>query len=228
MKFQYVLFDLDGTLTESAPGITRCVQYALRSFGIEEPDLHKLESFVGPPLNEELMRRYHLSEEQASLGVAKYRERYGKKGIFECELYPGIRELLRHCHEAGLCLAVASSKPEVYVRQILGNFNIAEYFDVVCGPGLEDEKHRETGADNKARIVRTALEGLAGAGGLTPEFRQCCAMVGDRRFDILGARRNGVTGIGVLYGYGSRQELEDAGADEIAETVPELEMRLLV
>ncbi len=228
-KFECVLFDLDGTLSESALGITKSVQYALREIGVDEPDLKKLECFIGPPLNDSFRDFYHVEDDATiQMLVDTYRERYAVKGIFECEMYEGVGQMLKDLHEAGIRLAVASSKPEEYVLRIMEYFQVAQYFDVVKGSGMNDERDRkdEKGTDNKERIVREALAGLRGEED-PEEFHKGCAMVGDRHFDIYGARNNGVTSIGVTYGYGSFEELREAGADYIVDTVSELEHLIL-
>ena len=130
---KYLLFDLDGTLTDPKQGICTCVQYALSSMGIEEPDLDKLEPFIGPPLKDSFMKYYHMSEEQADAAVAKYRERFQDKGLFENKMYPGISEMLQTFMSKGMFLAVASSKPTVFVERILEHFNIKRFFRVVVG-----------------------------------------------------------------------------------------------
>lgn len=223
-RFQHILFDLDGTLSESAEGITKSVQYALRSVGIEEPDLHELETFVGPPLNVEFQRRYHFDDATCEAVIRKYRERYSEVGIFECRLYDGIPETLRDLREQGATLAVASSKPEIFVHRIMEHFDVAQYFSVMRGSRMEDEMKNKAGSDNKERVVRAALADL----GATAT-KGSTAMVGDRSFDILGALHNGVTPVGVTFGYGSRQELEEAGAEPslIAESVEELRRILM-
>ncbi|MDD5848547.1 MAG: HAD hydrolase-like protein [Firmicutes bacterium] len=214
-EFLYCLYDLDGTLTESAPGITRCVQYALEGLGIHEPDLAKLETFVGPPLGDEFRRRYHLSDAQCLFAIDRYRERYRETGIFECTLYPGIRELLSAQAAAGQHLAVASSKPEAFVRQICEHFSIAQYFSEICGAPMDEEKQGTGGKTSKELVVERALQGL---GVLSdPERKARTAMVGDRCFDVQGALSNGVIPVGVTYGYGTREELEQAGCTRIAE-----------
>lgn len=223
MFLRYALFDLDGTLSESAPGITRSVQYALRFLGIDEPDPDSLKSFVGPPLNVEFVRRYHLSPEQTLLAVEKYRERYGKNGLFECEMYPGIPDMLQQCLKAGITLAVASSKPQPYVERILEHFGIRELFTVIAGSDMDEEKNK-AGADQKQFIVRKALEELRQAGKEESReaFAASCAMVGDRSFDMDGALANGVCAVGVTFGYGSEEELRLAGARYLAHTAQEL------
>lgn len=254
MAFQNILFDLDGTLTESGPGITRSVQYALHQMGIEEPDLQKLEPFVGPPLNLSFRERYGMSEEETGRAIHYFRESYDTKGIYENNVYPGVRELLQQLHEQGSRLAIASSKPEPMVHRVLEHFGIAGYFDVIVGSHVEEELDNKMGADNKLLMVKKALQGLGlsvepdcGAAGepesaMTEEpgpvmagepepvmtealkraRRKSYAMVGDRSFDMNGAKANHVTAVGVSYGYGSRRELEEAGADFIADTVEKL------
>ena len=125
---KYLLFDLDGTLTDPKLGITTCVQYALKSFGVEETDLDKLEPFIGPPLKDSFMQFYGMSEEQAETAVAKYRERFQDIGLFENEVYAGVPQMLHTLQSKGLFLAVASSKPTVYVERILEHFKIRKYF----------------------------------------------------------------------------------------------------
>ena len=225
MAFQNILFDLDGTLTESGPGITRSVQYALYQMGIEEPDLQKLEPFVGPPLNLSFRERYGMNEEETGRAIHYFRESYDTKGIYENNVYPGVRELLQMLHEQGSRLAIASSKPEPMVHRVLEHFGIAGYFDVIVGSHVEEELDNKMGADNKLLMVKKALQGLGMTGRpetLRRDRRKSYAMVGDRSFDVNGAKANHVTAVGVSYGYGSRRELEEAGADFIADTVEEL------
>lgn len=222
-RFDNILFDLDGTIIESAPGVTRSVQYALSRMGVEEPDLKKLEYFVGPPLSQSFKDLYGFTEEQCAEAIEFYRERYSTIGIFECEPYPGIPELLRDLAAAGVHLAVASSKPQDFVLQILDHFDIRSAFTVAIGPGMDDDANKqENGNDCKSRVVRRALEelGAVGAGDRA-------AMVGDRAFDIHGGITGGVTPVGVVYGYGTYEELREAGAAHIANTVEELRQILL-
>lgn len=221
--FKNVLFDLDGTITESAPGVTRSVQYSLAKMGIDEPDLKKLEYFVGPPLSQSYMELYGFDKAQCDTAIEYYRERYSTTGIFECEPYAGIPELLYDLQAAGVRLAVASSKPQDYILQILDHFHIHDAFAVVVGPGMGDDGDKmENGNECKERVVRKAVEllGIAGAGDQA-------AMVGDRAFDIQGGISNGITPIGVVYGYGTRPELEEAGARYVVDTVAELRALLL-
>ncbi len=210
---EVILFDLDGTLTDSAPGITRCVQYALGYFGINEPDLKKLECFVGPPLKEMFMEYAGFDEAQAEEAVARYRERYTQKGIFENQVYEGIPEILNLCRQKGRVLGVASSKPQVFVEQILEHFDLRQYFDVVVGAELNGER------TDKAEVIEEALRQLG-----CEKNRQDVLMVGDRRHDVEGAAACGLQCIGAAYGYGGREELKQAGAVYIAGSVEELEI----
>ncbi len=215
---QYLLFDLDGTLTDPKEGICTCVQYALASFGIEEPDLDKLEPFIGPPLKDSFMKFYNFSEEQAEAAVEKYRERFKDTGIFENKLYDGIVPMLIALNSKGMHLAVASSKPRVFVERILEHFNIARYFRVVVGSELDGTRV------NKDEVVEEALRQLFGD---KPVDRSQVYMIGDRSFDVEGARKAGVESVGVAYGYGSMEELKEAKADYIVRSVEELQKFLL-
>jgi phosphoglycolate phosphatase len=219
--YQYCLFDLDGTLTNPREGITKSVQYALHYFGIEEPDLTKLEKFIGPPLKDSFMEFYGFTEEQAKKAVAVYRERFAPIGVLENEILPGIPELLAALYENGQRLALASSKPIGFVHQILRHFSIEKYFEVIVGSELDGT--RET----KEEVVEEALQRLHILTMPETERKRCCAMIGDRKFDIQGAKAYGLTGIGVRFGFAEEGELEAAGADEIAATVEELKTLLL-
>ena len=199
---KYLLFDLDGTLTDPKIGITTCVQYALHSFGIEEPDLDKLEPFIGPPLRDSFMEFYGFTAEQAEEAVAKYRERFQDTGLFENEVYDGIPEMLKTLQSKGYFLAVASSKPQVYVERILEHFDLKKYFSVVVGSELDGR--RET----KDQVVQETLRQLFGENPVDPAQ---VYMIGDRKFDVEGARALGVESVGVTYGYGSKEELKEAG-----------------
>ena len=208
-----VLFDLDGTLTDSAPGITNSLARALAHFGIREEPATLLK-FIGPPLNESLPEYYGFTPEQTVKAVEGFRGYFVEKGWLENAPYPGVAELLRELKEAGLQLMVATSKPEVQALRVLKHFGLAEYFEHICGAPLGNED----GA-RKADVVHRAL-GYA-------EDASSVVMVGDRRHDVEGARENGIPCIGVLYGYGSREELAVAGASFIAEDLVGLKKLLL-
>ena len=210
MKFETVLFDLDGTLTDPGLGITNAVMYALEKFGIHESDREKLYAFIGPPLWDSFMRFYGMSREEADRAVATYREYYGGPGLFENTVYPGIPQMLESLKAQGKALAVATSKPQGYSEQILKHFGLAGYFDQIAGASMDQSRSR------KADVIRYALSLLPSADPRTT------IMVGDREHDVLGAREVGLPCVGVLYGYGNRSELEAAGAFQIAEDVAAL------
>lgn len=211
----YLLFDLDGTLTNPQEGITKCVQHALKAFQIDEPDLEKLIPFIGPPLIQSFMDFYGFTEDQARQAVAVYRERFGTVGLFENFPYPGIQEMLKQLQAQGKILAVASSKPGVYVHRILEKFELAQYFQVIEGSNLDG-----TRVDKKEVIA----EVLAQLGN--PSSNQLL-MIGDRKFDVIGAREMGFGCVGVRFGFAAPSELEESGALYIAETVDDLTQYLL-
>lgn len=215
---EYLLFDLDGTLTDPKVGICTCVQYALKAFGIEEPDIDKLEPFIGPPLKDSFMQFYGLDSGQADAAVEKYRERFRDIGIFENKVYDGVPGMLEALQAKGMTLAVASSKPEVFVERILEHFGIRKYFKVVAGSELDG---RRSGKDE---VVEEALRRLFGEGCIEKDR---VYMIGDRKFDVEGAHAHGIESVGVTYGYGDMQELKEAKADYIVQSVEELQRFLL-
>ena len=214
----YLLFDLDGTLTDPKVGICTCVQYALKSFDIDEPDLDRLEPFIGPPLKDSFMQFYHLTEEQAEKAIEKYRERFQDVGLFENEMYAGIPRMLAELKSVGVKLAVASSKPTVYVKRILEHFDIAKYFDAVVGSELDGTRV------NKDEVVQEALRQLFGEQAVD---KGKVYMIGDRHFDVEGAHALGIESVGVTYGYGSMEELKAAKSEYIVRSVEELHKFLL-
>lgn len=214
-RFQYLLFDLDGTLTDPKIGITSCVQYALHKLGIEEPDLDKLTPFIGPPLTDSFQEFYGFDEKKAAEAIVYYRERFSTVGLFENENYPGIDKMLAHLKQAGKTLAVASSKPTVFVKKILEHFKIECYFDVIVGSELDGRRAR------KEEVVEEALRQLRQAAAIQDNDR--IVMIGDRKFDIQGAKLSNLVSVGVSFGYALPGELEGAGADYIVDTVAELE-----
>ena len=206
--YQIVLFDLDGTLTDSGLGITNAVAYALDKFGIQVKDHSELNVFVGPPLKDSFSRYYGFTPEECEKGVIYYREYYQDRGLFENEVYPGIPELLKYLKETGRKVVLATSKPEPFTRRIMEHFQLDQYFNLIAGASM-DEKRVE-----KADVIRYALDDL----GVSKEDYDQVVMVGDRNNDIFGAKENRLKVIGVLYGYGDLEELQSAGADDIAET----------
>ncbi len=212
---KYVFFDLDGTLTDPGLGITNSVRFALESYGIREENREKLYPFIGPPLVDSFMKYYGFSEEQAKEALLRYRVYFSETGLFENEVYRGIPELLSDLKSAGKTIVLATSKPEVYSRQILEHFDLDSYFDFVCGAAMDESKR-----SRKDEVLSYALE----VSGADPS---CSCMVGDRLFDMEAGKRFGLISVGVLYGYGSREELEEAGADVLCESVEKLREVLL-
>jgi len=208
--YQTVLFDLDGTLTDPGEGITNSVAYALQRHGIEVNDRKELYCFIGPPLLDSFMKYYGFSKEQAMQAIYDYREYFSDRGIFENIPYKGVHEMLQFLRTRGQKLVLATSKPEEFAIRILERFDLAPYFDLVVGATMDEKRSK------KADVIAHALSLLQ------PKERDSIIMVGDREHDILGAKENGLKAIGVLYGYGSREELEQAGAYAVAETMDQL------
>lgn len=209
MKYNHVLFDLDGTLTDPKIGITKSVQYALSKSNIIVENLDELEPFIGPPLATSFREFYGFTEEEAWEAVRNYREYFADTGIFENELYDGIPELLAHLAENGAELIVATSKPQVFAERILKHFGIDSFFSAVVGSGLDGTM------SDKSEIIRFILD----------QYRPVPAetvMIGDRKHDIIGAHNNGIASIGVLYGYGSVDEMEAIRPTYCLKTVREL------
>ena len=209
--YRVILFDLDGTLTDSGEGITKSVQYAIEKLGMGEYPLEELRSFVGPPLMEQFMSFCDISQERAREAVQYYRERYSLVGLYENRPYDGIQKLLKELKEQGYLLGVASSKPEYFVDKILKYFSLDPYFDAVVGSELSGQR------TSKAEVVEEALRRLG-----VSDRRQEVVLVGDRKYDVLGARAMGIDCVAVSYGYGDMQELLEARPVRIAETVEEL------
>ena len=208
--YKYALFDLDGTLTDPGEGITRSVQYALAKFGIIVEDRRELYCFIGPPLHESFEKYYGFSREDAFGCVDAYREYFAVKGIFENEVYAGIPEALSALQKAGVRISLATSKPEIYAKQILEHFGLIGYFDAVAGSEMDGSRTK------KAEVITRALDLLG-----NPDLRDC-VMIGDREHDIIGGKAHGMDTIGVTFGYGSEQELQNAGATHVAHTPAEI------
>lgn len=210
--YQYLLFDLDGTLTNPKEGITKCVQYALRDQGIEEPDLDKLEPFIGPPLLDSFQEFYGFTPEQAQRALKKYRERFQNIGIFENQVFEGVPEMLNELQKQGRKLAVASSKPEEFVLRILEKFQLRQYFCEVAGATMDERRTA------KADVIQEAFRRL----GITEDKKAQVLMVGDRKHDVEGAKACGIDCLGVYVGFAAPGELESAGASYIVHTVDQM------
>lgn len=206
--YDYILFDLDGTISDSSEGITKGIQIALREMGIEE-DRSNLGRFIGPPLSYSFPTFYGFDEEQTKKATKAYRAYYSKTGLYENEAYPGIEELLIRIKESGRKIAVTTSKPETFSVDILEKFGLAKYFDIIAGATLDGTK------GEKAEIVEEAIAKFGCD-------KSKVVLIGDTRFDAEGAAKVGIDCIGVLYGFGTREELEKAGAKYIAETIEDI------
>lgn len=215
--YQYIFFDLDGTLTDPREGITKSVQYALSRMGIEEPDLKKLEPFIGPPLTDSFMEFYGLTKARAEEAVDYYRERFREKGLYENELLEGVPQMLEHLKEAGRVLAVASSKPEPFVRTIMEHFKIDGYFDYICGSTLDNTRTK------KEEVIEELLRRMK----LPEEEKKKILMVGDRKHDVEGAAVFGIPCLGLSMGFAEEGELQKAGAAAVADNMQELEKYVL-
>ena len=205
MKYKQLLFDLDGTLTDSGEGILNSVMYALKEIGEPIPPKSELYSFVGPPLKNSFMEILELDEATAIKAMAYYREYFSQKGLFENEVYEGVKELLVRLNEQGYQLYVATSKPEKFAKEILDYFDLTNQFKGIYGASLDSSRLE------KAAVIAYAMasEDLEPQGTL---------MIGDRKHDVLGAKENKLNTLGVLYGYGNQAELENAGAIALVET----------
>jgi phosphoglycolate phosphatase len=216
MRYKYILFDLDGTLTDSGIGITNSVMYALKKYGIEVSHRSELYRFIGPPLWDSFENYYGFSKEEAKTAVEYYREYYRDKGIFENLIYDGFEDLLKTLKDNNKILIVATSKSEVFAKQILEHFDIAKYFTYIAGSNLDGTRVK------KDEVIKYALESC------NIMDLSKAIMIGDREHDIIGAKEVGINSMGVLFGYGDRNELEKAGADFIVDTVSDIGKVLLV
>jgi len=210
MSSMHLFFDLDGTLTDSRPGILASLRHALAEMGIEAPPDEALLRFIGPPTHDAFRELLNSSDAELNArAIAIYRQRYAKLGLFENSVYPGIAAGLRVLSEAGFPLVVVTSKPEVFANQIIDHFELREYFDHVYGSELTGER------SHKGELIAHVLdrENLS---------KTQAWMIGDRLHDIKGAMQNGLPSAGVLWGYGSREELSHAGAHQLFQSMPEL------
>ena len=203
-----ILFDLDGTLMNTKEGITKCAAYALKHYGIYVEDLDSLDFFIGPPLHKCFEEFYGFDEKKAAEAASVYRERYRDIGVYECEPYTGIEEVLNYLFEKGYQLAVATSKPEIFAKQIMKKFGFSKYFVTIVGSLLDNSR------SSKKEVIEEAFAQL-GVG--TVYQKSEVLMVGDRKHDIIGAKQTGIETLGVKYGFARENELQEAGADYIAE-----------
>lgn len=212
---KHVFFDLDGTLTDPFEGITSSFSYALSKFGIEIKDPTELKRVIGPPLMDSFQNFYHLSYDDAAAANGYYREYFAKYGLMQNKLYEGIPTLLDLLRSKGKKLYVATSKPIEFAIQVLDGFDITKYFEFVSANNFADERH------TKAQVIQYIFDTY-------PNIQKDeCLMVGDRKYDIEGAKPFGIKTAGVLFGYAEDGELEKAGADYICPTVKDLETLIL-
>lgn len=214
-KYTSILFDLDGTLTDSGPGIIKGVQYALRKFDIDCEDPGELTKFIGPPLTDSFIEYYQFDNDMANLALQYYREYYSDIGIFENSVYAGIDGLLHDLHKSNYLLYIATSKPTVYARKVCDHFGISRYFNDIIGSDIEKNLSNKTGIINEV-ISRHTLD--------VDET----VMIGDREHDVKGAINNKIDCIGVGYGYGSKEELLSSGALYYADTVSDIRDMLVI
>jgi phosphoglycolate phosphatase len=204
-EFQVVLFDLDGTLTDSGPGILNCLEYALDAQGIPYPDRETMRTYLGPPLAVTFREHFGMTDSQITAAIEKYRERYHDIGLFENSVYPGIPELLAELKASNIRMVTATSKPEYSATRILQHFELDQYFEFIGAAALDGSR------DSKSLVIGHTLESV----GINPDSFSMI-MIGDRHHDVHGAKEHGIDTIGVLWGYGDAAELETAGVVDLA------------
>lgn len=209
-NIQYLLFDLDGTIIDSKEGITGAARHTLTYCGVAEEEIRDLCRFIGPPLRDSFEEFFGFSKSQIDTAVQVYRKYYTEKGVFQNALYPGVEDVIRQLKDGGKTIILSTSKPQPFAEKILAMFHLTKYFDHICGGDLQ-EKH-----SSKAEIIRNVFEAAK-----ISDPRDA-VMIGDRKYDILGAKQAGIRSVGVLYGYGGREELALAGADKLIEDITEL------
>lgn len=210
MNYKYILFDLDGTLTDPKEGITKSVKYALNKYDIEVESLDNLIKFIGPPLKESFIEFYSFDEERAVNAIEYYREYFKDRGIFENGVYEGIPELLRELKNRGLIIAIATSKPTVFAERIVEHFGLKEYFNIIVGSNLDGTR------TSKREVISYVLEQL------NINNLEETVMIGDRKHDVIGAQKNNIDSIGVLYGYGDLKEFQEVAPTYIVDSVNDL------
>ncbi len=209
-KYDVIIFDLDGTLSNSKEGITKSVQYALEKLGIIEKDLNNLEHFIGPPLKDELIKTYGMTDKMAENGVKYYRERYVPVGLYEAEIYPGTRQMLKTLKNAGKYIALATSKPQGMAEEVLKFYKIKDYFNIIMGAELYGPRQ------NKQAVLEELFRRM------DHKEKSQCVMIGDTCYDMDGAAAVGIDAIGVSFGFGDIKEMMQHGAVVIADSMKEL------
>lgn len=204
MKYDYVIFDFDGTVVDTGEGILKSLQYSFEKMGREIPDLSDLKKFIGPPIHYSYVTFYDVPEEQVGEYIKKYRERYRAKGIYECEIYSGMKETIQKLRESGVKIGIASSKPQFLIYDVMDHLGITNLFDAVTGTSSDDSNH-----SSKTDIILNSMEKMGA------DDKSKVLMVGDRCFDLDGAAGAGVDSCGVLFGYGNQQEFEEHNATYI-------------
>ncbi len=207
---KYILFDLDGTITDPKEGITKSVAYALSKFGIKVDSLNELCKFIGPPLKDSFIEYYNFNDDEAEKAIKYYREYFSDRGIYENQVYKGFEDILISLKENNKVLIVATSKPTIFAQKILEHFNLRKYFSFVSGSNLDGTRVK------KSEVIQYALER-----NNIKDLSEVI-MIGDRKHDVYGAKEIGIESIGVLYGYGDYEELYDNGANYIVNNVEEL------
>lgn len=215
MKYKYLLFDLDGTLTNPKVGITKSVQYALAKFNIVESNLDTLEKFIGPPLKDSFMNYYAFSQNQAAEAIKIYREYFEDIGLYENKMYSGMDELLGELKQRNIVLCVATSKPTVFAKRIIKHFNLDKYFSIIVGSNLDGTRVQ------KSEIISWVINKME------IKNRNEVLMIGDRKYDIVGAKSCYLDSVGVLYGFGSKDELLESNPTYMANNILDLRELLL-
>lgn len=209
-KYDYVIFDFDGTVTDTGEGILKSLAYSFEQMGQPVPDLSDLKKFIGPPIHYSYVTFYNVPEDEVAEYIRKYRERYRKIGIFECFVFDGMRQTLESLRSQGIKTGIASSKPIKLVYDVMEYLGLTGLFDAVVGTQFDDSSHA-----GKTDLVLECMQKLGA-------LRERTLMVGDRYFDIDGAKGAGVDSVGVIYGYGSREEFEEHNATYIIKKAQEL------
>lgn len=213
-NYSIILFDLDGTLTDSSQGIINAIVYALKKMSVNDYDMSLLKKFLGPPLHESFEKFFHFDKKKSLQAVEYYREYFSTKGLFENEVYCGITDLLKTLKENGNALILATSKPQPFTDRIMQHFDLVKYFDFIAGSNMDTTRSK------KAEVIEYAITEC------NIKDKSSVVMVGDRAEDMIGAQTVGIDSIGVEYGYGTFDELKNAGATYIAKTVEELKSLL--